>query len=214
MAGEPTRTRRAARHGGRGGAGDGKWRTIAVADNDVQYIVSNGDESEPGTFKDRELLLRTPHLVVEGVILAGLITGATRGYIYIRHEYHEQIKAIEAAIEAAVRQKACAARTSSAPALAPRRGLRQPRRLHLRRAERAARGDGGSPRPSREPGRRNCPRTACSTSRPRQQRRDAGLGPGHLLSRARTGTPTPGTKSRPTAGRARRAGGCSRSAAT
>jgi NADH:ubiquinone oxidoreductase subunit F (NADH-binding) len=57
------------------------------------FIVVNGDESEPGTFKDRELLLRTPHLIVEGVILAGVITEATQGFIYIRHEYAEQIEA-------------------------------------------------------------------------------------------------------------------------
>ena len=59
-----------------------------------KYVVCNADESEPGTFKDRELLLRTPHLVVEGVILAGLVVGAEQGYIYIRHEYEEAIAAV------------------------------------------------------------------------------------------------------------------------
>lgn len=58
----------------------------------------NGDESEPSTFKDRELLLRTPHLIVEGVIIAGLLSDATQGFIYIRHEYTEQIEACRAAI--------------------------------------------------------------------------------------------------------------------
>jgi NADH:ubiquinone oxidoreductase subunit F (NADH-binding)/NADH:ubiquinone oxidoreductase subunit E len=72
-----------------------------------KYIVCNGDESEPGTFKDRELLLRLPHLVVEGVILAGLMTNATAGYIYIRHEYHEQIEACRHEIERANRLGAC-----------------------------------------------------------------------------------------------------------
>ena len=62
------------------------------------YTVVNGDESEPGTFKDRELLLRTPHVVLEGVILAGLITEATEGFIFIRHEYEEQIEACRAEI--------------------------------------------------------------------------------------------------------------------
>ncbi|HUB68631.1 MAG TPA: NAD(P)H-dependent oxidoreductase subunit E [Candidatus Methylacidiphilales bacterium] len=62
------------------------------------FIVVNGDESEPGTFKDRELLLHMPHLIVEGVIIAGLITEATQGFIYIRHEYAEQIAACEAEI--------------------------------------------------------------------------------------------------------------------
>jgi formate dehydrogenase beta subunit len=62
------------------------------------FVVVNGDESEPATFKDRELLLRYPHLIVEAVIAAGLVTGATEGFIYIRHEYPEQIKAVRAEI--------------------------------------------------------------------------------------------------------------------
>jgi NADH:ubiquinone oxidoreductase subunit F (NADH-binding)/NADH:ubiquinone oxidoreductase subunit E len=65
------------------------------------FIVVNGDESEPGTFKDRELLLHLPYLIVEGVILAGLITEATQGFIYIRHEYTEQIAACRAEINRA-----------------------------------------------------------------------------------------------------------------
>ena len=79
---------------GMGGAGTPayqKWLDVWREPGPEKYVVCNGDESEPGTFKDRELLLRLPHLVVEGVILAGLMTGATAGYIYIRHEYHEQI---------------------------------------------------------------------------------------------------------------------------
>jgi len=72
-----------------------------------KYIVANGDESEPGTFKDRELMLRLPHLVVEGVILAGLMTGATAGYIYVRHEFHEQIAALRAEIARAEEMGAC-----------------------------------------------------------------------------------------------------------
>jgi NADH:ubiquinone oxidoreductase subunit F (NADH-binding)/NADH:ubiquinone oxidoreductase subunit E len=79
---------------GMGGAGvpaHQKWNDVWKAKGDEKYIVCNADESEPGTFKDRELLTRHPHLVLEGVILAGLLTGATRGTIYIRHEYAEQI---------------------------------------------------------------------------------------------------------------------------
>lgn len=97
---------------GMGGAGEpayDKWSQLLVArgKGPDKYIVVNGDESEPGTFKDRELLLRTPHLVVEGLILAGLMTGATAGYVYIRHEYHEQIHAIETEIKRAERLGAC-----------------------------------------------------------------------------------------------------------
>jgi NADH:ubiquinone oxidoreductase subunit F (NADH-binding)/NADH:ubiquinone oxidoreductase subunit E len=89
---------------GMGGAGMPafvKWMEVWKADADEKYVVCNGDESEPGTFKDRELLLRTPHLVVEGVILAGLVTNATAGYIFIRHEYPEQAAAVNAAIQLA-----------------------------------------------------------------------------------------------------------------
>jgi NADH:ubiquinone oxidoreductase subunit F (NADH-binding)/NADH:ubiquinone oxidoreductase subunit E len=89
---------------GLGGAGipaAQKWKDVRDAvrtavqrrDDTRAFIVVNGDESEPGTFKDRELLLRTPHLVLEGVILAALVTGATEGFIFIRHEYPEQVEA-------------------------------------------------------------------------------------------------------------------------
>ncbi len=94
---------------GMGGAGIPavqKWRDVRDAvraarlreSDDRAFIVVNGDESEPATFKDRELLLRAAHTIVEGVILAGLITEASQGYIYIRHEYAEQIEACRAEI--------------------------------------------------------------------------------------------------------------------
>ena len=97
---------------GLGGAGipaSQKWRDVRAAVRDLSrrelddraFIIANGDESEPGTFKDREILLRFPHTVVEGVILAGLLTGATEGFIYIRHEYPEQIEACRAEIRRA-----------------------------------------------------------------------------------------------------------------
>jgi NADH:ubiquinone oxidoreductase subunit F (NADH-binding)/NADH:ubiquinone oxidoreductase subunit E len=95
---------------GMGGAGAPawkKWDDVARATGAEKYIICNADESEPGTFKDRELLLRTPHLVVEGMILAGLACGATRGYVYIRHEYPEQAAAIRSAIAAAERERVC-----------------------------------------------------------------------------------------------------------
>ncbi len=95
---------------GMGGAGAWayqKWSDVWKAAGTEKYIVCNADESEPGTFKDRELLLRTPHLVLEGVILAGLMTGATRGYIYIRHEYHEQIEIMRRTIAQAEQAGVC-----------------------------------------------------------------------------------------------------------
>ncbi|MEO6787963.1 MAG: NAD(P)H-dependent oxidoreductase subunit E, partial [Chthoniobacteraceae bacterium] len=75
--------------------------------DDRAFIVVNGDESEPATFKDRELLLRAPHTIVEGVILAGLIAEASQGFIYIRHEYSEQIAACEAEIRRAEEMGLC-----------------------------------------------------------------------------------------------------------
>jgi NADH:ubiquinone oxidoreductase subunit F (NADH-binding) len=71
------------------------------------FVVVNGDESEPGTFKDRELLLHCPHLIVEAVIIAGLVTDATQGFIYIRHEFAEQIAACRAEIERAEHLGVC-----------------------------------------------------------------------------------------------------------
>jgi NADH:ubiquinone oxidoreductase subunit F (NADH-binding)/NADH:ubiquinone oxidoreductase subunit E len=89
---------------GMGGAGfptHRKWSAVRAAPGAEKYIVCNGDESEPGTFKDRELLRRTPYLLVEAMALAGLVTGATRGWVYIRHEFEDEIAAMEQAIEQA-----------------------------------------------------------------------------------------------------------------
>ncbi|HKV03552.1 MAG TPA: NADH-ubiquinone oxidoreductase-F iron-sulfur binding region domain-containing protein [Candidatus Acidoferrales bacterium] len=80
---------------GLGGAGfptESKWQLVRQAPGEEKYIVCNADESEPGTFKDRFILTHIPHLVLEGMILAGLLTGARKGILYIRHEYEEQEK--------------------------------------------------------------------------------------------------------------------------
>jgi NADH:ubiquinone oxidoreductase subunit F (NADH-binding)/NADH:ubiquinone oxidoreductase subunit E len=103
---------------GMGGAGvpaHQKWNDVWRAKGDTKYIVCNADESEPGTFKDRELLTRHPHLVLEGVILAGLLTGATRGWIYIRHEYAEQIEIMRREIARAEALGACGPRIAGGP---------------------------------------------------------------------------------------------------
>jgi NADH:ubiquinone oxidoreductase subunit F (NADH-binding)/NADH:ubiquinone oxidoreductase subunit E len=91
---------------GMGGAGRpafSKWGEVRGESEraDATYVVCNGDESEPSTFKDRELLLRAPHLVVEGMLLGALVVGAHRGYVYIRHEYFDQIHAVRAEIRRA-----------------------------------------------------------------------------------------------------------------
>lgn len=93
--------------GGAGGRTYKKWSEVLKAAGERKYVVCNADESEPGTFKDRELLLRVPHLVLEGVILAGLLLRADRGYVYIRHEYEEQIAIMESEIAWATQQGLC-----------------------------------------------------------------------------------------------------------
>lgn len=77
---------------GMGGAGfptGSKWEIVRNAPGGQKYVVCNADESEPGTIKDRFIMERVPHMVIEGMIMAALVTGATKGYIYIRHEYEE-----------------------------------------------------------------------------------------------------------------------------
>lgn len=84
----------AAKLRGMGGAGYPthlKWRKVRASRSPEKYVICNADESEPGTIKDRFILTSLPHLVIEGTILAGLCVGAKQGYIYIRHEYHDQI---------------------------------------------------------------------------------------------------------------------------
>jgi formate dehydrogenase beta subunit len=78
---------------GMGGAGfptSMKWDLVRKQADPVRYIVCNADESEPGTIKDRFIMTNLPHLLIEGMIIAGLVTGAKRGILYIRHEYHLQ----------------------------------------------------------------------------------------------------------------------------
>jgi formate dehydrogenase beta subunit len=75
---------------GMGGAGFPawmKWDLVRKQSDPEKYIVCNADESEPGTIKDRFILSHLPHLVAEGMMIAGLVTGAKKGILYIRHEY-------------------------------------------------------------------------------------------------------------------------------
>ncbi len=84
---------------GMGGAGfptGRKWELVAGESANPKYVICNADESEPGTFKDRVILEELPHLVVEGMLLAGLTIGAEQGIIYLRHEYSREHKALEA----------------------------------------------------------------------------------------------------------------------
>ena len=86
---------------GRGGAGfptGMKWSFVPKASPKARYIVCNADESEPGTFKDRELMEKNPHLLIEGMILAGYAIGSNLGYIYLRGEFEYIQKIIDKAI--------------------------------------------------------------------------------------------------------------------
>jgi formate dehydrogenase iron-sulfur subunit len=91
---------------GRGGAGfpSGiKWKTVAQTSADRKYIVCNADEGDSGTFADRMIMEGDPFVVIEGMTIAGITVGATKGYIYIRSEYPHAVEAMNAAIMAAKR---------------------------------------------------------------------------------------------------------------
>ena len=89
---------------GRGGAGfptGMKWGFIPKQSAKPKYMVCNADESEPGTFKDRDIMRYTPHLLIEGMVIAGFAVGAKIGYIYIRGEYTREARLLNHAIEEA-----------------------------------------------------------------------------------------------------------------
>ena len=91
---------------GRGGAGFPtgiKWRTVAGTSAQQKYIVCNADEGDSGTFADRMIMEGDPFVLIEGMVIAGIAVGATRGYVYIRSEYPHAIAAMEAAIATARR---------------------------------------------------------------------------------------------------------------
>lgn len=86
---------------GRGGAGFPagiKWRSVLETQAARKYIVCNADEGDSGTFADRMVMEGDPFMLIEGMAIAGLATGATRGYIYIRSEYPHAIGVMEQAV--------------------------------------------------------------------------------------------------------------------
>jgi formate dehydrogenase/NADH-quinone oxidoreductase subunit F len=87
---------------GMGGAGfptGRKWNLVAAQEATPKYVICNADESEPGTFKDREILATQPHLVLEGMLLGMLAVGASEGWVFIRHEYGPEEQVIRREIE-------------------------------------------------------------------------------------------------------------------
>ena len=86
---------------GRGGAGfltGRKWDMARVQKNSKKYIVCNGDEGDPGAFMDRSVMEGNPHSVIEGMIIAGLATGADEGIVYVRTEYPLAVKRMRKAV--------------------------------------------------------------------------------------------------------------------
>jgi NADH:ubiquinone oxidoreductase subunit F (NADH-binding)/NADH:ubiquinone oxidoreductase subunit E len=87
---------------GMGGAGfpaGQKWEIVASQEPQPKYAICNADESEPGTFKDRQILAEQPHLVLEGMLLGMLVTGSEEGWVFIRHEYGPEAEVLQAEIE-------------------------------------------------------------------------------------------------------------------
>jgi NADH-quinone oxidoreductase subunit F len=88
---------------GRGGAGFAMGKKVSFLPKGAmdKYLVCNADESEPGAFKDRELLQKSPHMLIEGMIIAAYAGGINRAFIFIRGEYQLQAERLEAAVEEA-----------------------------------------------------------------------------------------------------------------
>ncbi len=88
---------------GMGGAGfptGKKWELVAAQEVRPKYAICNADESEPGTFKDRQIMYDQPHLVLEGLLLGMLVVGAEEGYVFIRHEYGPEADVLREEIDA------------------------------------------------------------------------------------------------------------------
>jgi formate dehydrogenase iron-sulfur subunit len=103
---------------GRGGAGFPtgiKWRTVAQTQAPQKYIVCNADEGDSGTFADRMIMEGDPFVLIEGMTIAAIAVGATKGYIYIRSEYPHAIATMTDAISAARRDGMLGARVAGSP---------------------------------------------------------------------------------------------------
>ena len=184
---------------GRGGAGFPMGRKASFIPKDSpkpKYLTINADESEPGTFKDREIMLRVPHRLIEGALITIHAIGSKTAFIYIRGEYLEEFEVLRAALDEA-RDAGLLGGVDDRPA--PRC-----RRLHLRRGDRASRVARGQARPAAleaaVPGDRGALRLADAD----QQRRDD-----RHRARRSSATAAPGTPRR--ASRARPGRACSRS---
>ncbi|MBL0332855.1 MAG: NADH-quinone oxidoreductase subunit NuoF [Chlorobiota bacterium] len=87
---------------GRGGAGFStgmKWSFMPKGNEKPKYLAINGDESEPGSFKDRQIFEYNPHQLIEGILIAGFAMGINKAFIYIRGEYHKWVNLMETALK-------------------------------------------------------------------------------------------------------------------
>src|SRR5699024_4573553 len=75
------------------------WQLVRGAEGAVKYAICNADASEPGTFKDRQLLDEQSHLVLEGMLMGMIVTGAEEGWVFIRHEYGPEEAVLHTEIE-------------------------------------------------------------------------------------------------------------------
>ena len=130
---------------GRGGAffpTGRKWSFVPKPEQNPRphYLVVNADESEPGTFKDREIMLRVPFRFLEGCLIAARAIQSRHAFIYIRGEYEREWEVLVSALAADAQGEAPGRRHDRDP---PRRG-----RVHLRRGDRAARVARGQARPA------------------------------------------------------------------
>ena len=145
---------------GRGGAGfpaGRKWSMLRKAP--TTYLVVNGDESEPATFKDHLLIERDPHQLIEGVVIAAYAIQAARAFIYVRGEFALGLERVQAAVNDAYAHGARGRATSSGrgspstswstPGRAPTSAARRRRCSRASRASAASRAS--SPRTSRPP---------------------------------------------------------------
>src|SRR5262249_30564033 len=78
-----------------------KWKTVLTTAADQKYVVCNADEGDSGTFADRMLMEGDPFLLIEGMTIAGLAVGATKGYVYVRSEYPHAFAQMQRAIQVA-----------------------------------------------------------------------------------------------------------------
>ena len=161
-----------------------KWSFVPKQSREPKYVLCNGDESEPGTCKDRLIFEHDPHAVIEGVMIAALAVGSQTGYIYIRGEYRYLSSIMQKAIKRRVRkrlprQEYFRQRQRSGHLLARRRG-----RLRSRRRVGA---DGVARRQARHPAHPAslpCCGRALGRADRHQQCRDAGQRAAHHAWRA------------------------------